>query len=578
MNNKRNSLALLLAMTLAIAAPPVAADSVAWQGWTFDHEVSGDYTGLSLLNVHFQGKKLIHELSFPVMRVFYEDNDCGPYADRLGGSLSVIPWAGNLKLAQREFTLNGEQWYEIGIRDQIGSYDIYQAYYLSAGGTIDAHIYSKGLQCVTDHVHYPNWRIDFDIDGAGADQVLGDRGAGFELLAQEFDGRATAAVNHAWRVRDATTGAYVDVLPGFPDFSIPDGNTTVPVTAYDNHSVFGRVYRATEDTGWTYGPNTQVPYNNLEAITAADTVLWYEAFLPHEASEGEDLWHSTGLRLVAHVGASSPPVPTPAPGGTEFTGGAITIRDNQTAAPYPSTITVAGLAGAIEKVTVRLDGLTHTYPDDIDLLLVGPGGEKVMLMSDAGGGPNVSNMAITFDSAAFATVLDNTTIAGGTVQPADYAPGETLPAPAPAGPYGTDLAVFNGLSPNGTWSLFIDDDENTDSGSIVGWTLAITTTAPPDADGDGVEDALDNCTNAPNGPLAPDAGGASQRDTDGDGYGNLCDGDFDGNGFVNYADLAYFRAAFGTADEHADLDGSGGMVNFVDLAIFRALFGNPPGP
>lgn len=581
MNNKNKSwLAPLVAAALVtVAQPAAAAGSVSWQGWTFDHDVSGSYDGLSLSNVTYQGHTLIEKLSLPVMRVFYENNDCGPYADRLGGSLSVIPWANNTKLLQREFTLNGEQWYEIGIRDQIGSYDIYQAYYLSAGGTIDAHIYSKGLQCVTDHVHYPNWRIDFDIDGAGADQVLGDRGIGFELLSQEFDGRATAAVNHAWRVRDATTGAYVDVLPGFPDFSIPDGNTTVPVTAYDQHSVFGRLYRSSEDTGWTYGPNTQVPYNNLENISAADTVLWYEAFLPHEADEGESLWHSTGVRLVAHIGASSAPVPTPPPGGTAFTGGAITIRDNQVAAPYPSTIAVAGLAGTIEKVTVRLDGLTHTYPDDIDLLLVGPGGQAVMLMSDAGGGANVSNMPLTFDSAAFATVLENTKIAGGIVQPADYDPGETLPAPAPAGPYGTDLAVFNGLSANGTWSLFVDDDENTDSGSIGGWTLTITTVAPPpDADSDGVEDALDNCTNAPNGPLIPDVGGASQRDTDGDGYGNLCDGDFDNNGFVNYVDLAYFRNAFGSEDADADLDGSGGMVNFVDLAIFRSLFGNPPGP
>ncbi|MCK6372297.1 MAG: hypothetical protein L6Q83_13420 [Gammaproteobacteria bacterium] len=438
--NTQNGPAFLLAVLLATAAPAaVAAGSVTWQGWTFDHDVSDEYDGLSLLNVHYQGHKLIHKLSFPVMRVFYEEDVCGPYADRLGGSLSVIPWAENAKLAQREFTLNGEQWYEIGIRDQIGSYDIYQVYYLSAGGTIDAHIYSKGLQCVRDHVHYPGWRIDFDIDGAGADQVLGDRGAGFELLAQEFDAPATAAVNHAWRVRDVTSGAYVDVLPGFPDFNIPDGSTTIPVTAYDQHMVFGRVFRLSEDTGWTYGPNKQVPFNDLESISSADTVLWYEGFLPHEADEGEELWHSTGMRLVSHLGTSAPPVPTPAPGGTAFPGGAITIRDNQAASPYPSTIEVAGLSGPIEQVTVTLDGLTHTYPDDIDLLLVGPGGQAVMLMSDAGGGTNVSNLPLTFDSRAFAILLGNTNVAGGTVQPVNFDPAETLPAGAPPGPYGTDL-------------------------------------------------------------------------------------------------------------------------------------------
>jgi subtilisin-like proprotein convertase family protein len=569
------------ACVLAVLSLPVGAAPVTWGPWSFDHEVSGEYDGLSLKSVSFQGHLLIGKLSFPVMRVFYEDDDCGPYADRLGGSLSVIPWANNLKLAQREFTLNGQQWYEIGIRDQIGSYDIYQVYYLGADGTIDAHIYSKGLQCVTDHVHYPNWRIDFDLDGAGADQILGDRGAGFEVVPQEFDAPATLTVDHGWRVRDAVTGSYVDVLPGFPDFTIPDGSTTVPVEAYEQNTVFGRVYRDTEDTGWTYGPNTQVPYNNGESIVSADTVLWYEGFLPHSASEGEELWHSTGLRLTAHIGESPPPVPTPPPGGTAFSGGSVTIRDDQTADPYPSTIEVAGLSGTIEKVTVHLDGLTHTYPDDLDIVLAGPGGQAVMLMSDAGGTGDLNDVAITFDSSAFGNLPDGTQITAGEVRPVNFGTGDTMPSPAPAGPYGTDLAVFEGLDPNGTWRLFILDDSSRDSGAILtGWTLNITTPPPPapDTDADGVADDLDNCTNVPNGPLAPDAGGASQRDTDGDGIGNVCDADLDGNGFVNYADLATFRGAFGTENADADLDGSGGIVNYTDLAIFRSLFGKPPGP
>jgi hypothetical protein len=90
-----------------------------------------------------------------------------------------------------------------------------------------------------------------------------------------------------------------------------------------------------------------------------------------------------------------------------------------------------------------------------------------------------------------------------------------------------------------------------------------------DSDGDTVPDVQDNCTEIANFP---------QLDTDTDGCGNACDADFDNNNFVNFADLALFRAAFGTQDEEADLDGSGGTVNFADLAIFRSLFGKPPGP
>ena len=68
-------------------------------------------------------------------------------------------------------------------------------------------------------------------------------------------------------------------------------------------------------------------------------------------------------------------------------------------------------------------------------------------------------------------------------------------------------------------------------------------------------------------------------DTDGDGYGNICDGDLDSSGgVVNFADLTAFKIAFGTANPDADFNGTGGVVNFADLTIFKQLFGNPPGP
>ncbi|MFF2290440.1 hypothetical protein [Peribacillus butanolivorans] len=54
------------------------------------------------------------------------------------------------------------------------------------------------------------------------------------------------------------------------------------------------------------------------------------------------------------------------------------------AAPYPSFINVAGLTGTIAEVTVTLNNMSHTFPADLDILLVGPQGKNVLLMSDGG--------------------------------------------------------------------------------------------------------------------------------------------------------------------------------------------------
>lgn len=309
---RRSSGPWQLGLLLLILSPPAAPApvEVTWQSWTFEYEVSST-VGLTLTKVRFrdhlsQDRTLLARISFPVVRVFYENDECGPYADKLGGTIYPIAWANNALVAQREFTLDGKLWYEIGIRDEIGDYDMYQVYYLSADGTLDGHIYSRGLQCIVDHLHYPDWRMDFDLDGRENDQILRDTGTGFTPLIREFNADASTAVNHAWRVRDVVTGLHVDVLPGFTDFSIPDGSTTLPVAGYTNHTVFGRLYNSGEST-WTVPPTSLVPFNNNENIDGEDIVLWYEGYLPHSADEGSDLWHSTGVRLVSNLVPAPPP-------------------------------------------------------------------------------------------------------------------------------------------------------------------------------------------------------------------------------------------------------------------------------
>jgi subtilisin-like proprotein convertase family protein len=143
---------------------------------------------------------------------------------------------------------------------------------------------------------------------------------------------------------------------------------------------------------------------------------------------------------------------------------------------YPSTIAVSGVVGVVSKVSVTLSNLSHTYPDDLDILLVGPNNSYAMLMSDAGGGNGLSDVTLTFDETAANSLPDRFAISSGTYRTTDYDSADLLPLPAPAGPYATNLNVFENIDPNGTWSLYIFDDTFSDQGQLAGgWSIEITT-------------------------------------------------------------------------------------------------------
>src|SRR5262249_51362470 len=154
--------------------------------------------------------------------------------------------------------------------------------------------------------------------------------------------------------------------------------------------------------------------------------------------------------------------------------GAITIRDNTSALPYPSTISVSGVTGLVGKVTVTLSNLNHTFPQDIDALVTAPAGQDTMLMSGAGA-PNLSGPNVTFDDSAASPIPQETQIVSGSYRPAAYVSGFNLPSPAPAGPYPASMAALNVVNPNGTWSLFVNDHTSGDSGNIAnGWSLSLS--------------------------------------------------------------------------------------------------------
>jgi subtilisin-like proprotein convertase family protein len=160
--------------------------------------------------------------------------------------------------------------------------------------------------------------------------------------------------------------------------------------------------------------------------------------------------------------------------------------------PYPSEIAVSGLGSSVSDVNVTLSGLGYLYPDDLGVLLVGPQGQKTILMEDTGYVGSIQNTELTFDDAALVALPDspfNAKITSGTYKPTSgsndggwegcLAP-SSYPDPAPTGPYDSSLSVFNDTNPNGTWKLYvIDDSPNNYVGSISYWSLDISATGTP---------------------------------------------------------------------------------------------------
>jgi subtilisin-like proprotein convertase family protein len=163
--------------------------------------------------------------------------------------------------------------------------------------------------------------------------------------------------------------------------------------------------------------------------------------------------------FVSHKLVSGPNVTVPASGAGN---------------PYPSALDVSGLDGVIESMTVTFF-VTHATPDDLDVLLVGPNGAKVVLMSDVGGTADLSNKQIRFRDGA-AVMPDNTLINQVEYRPTNVGGTDTFPAPAPGGTAASTLAAaFGGINPNGQWRLFVIDDSAGTGGTVNSWRVTITT-------------------------------------------------------------------------------------------------------
>ncbi len=188
------------------------------------------------------------------------------------------------------------------------------------------------------------------------------------------------------------------------------------------------------------------------------------------------LWLSSIAIAALMAGANAQTYTYTATGPFSIPGGTGTSGP---ASVYPITFNVTGSGNAVW-VAITLGGLTHTWFDDIDALLVSPSGTAVLFLSDAGGSFDPNGDYTFRDDISLSTIADFPTSAppAGTYNTSSYGGGDTFPAPAPAGPYGGSLTLFAGGAISGTWSLYIFDDVTGDIGRMQFATLTVAVPEP----------------------------------------------------------------------------------------------------
>lgn len=151
-----------------------------------------------------------------------------------------------------------------------------------------------------------------------------------------------------------------------------------------------------------------------------------------------------------------------------------------TAAPYPSQKSVGAFPrlSHIRDVNLTLKNYSHTFPDDVDVLL-GHKGVNRTVMSDVGTSLDVNNITIKLDDEASTNLPDSDQIVAGSFKPTNVGATDGFPAPAPPQDPRSALSGFDGNNPDGTWNLFVQDDAGGDCGAFAGgWSITIKAAVP----------------------------------------------------------------------------------------------------
>jgi hypothetical protein len=286
-------------------------------------------SGVELRLVNYKGKRVLYRGHVPILTVRYDNDACGPYRDWQNEEGAIVAPDGTdigttgFRLcnspAKTMLDTGSDQGDHLGPAIYIDGEDVVIVSEMEAGwyryisewrlhsdGTIQPRFGFSAVSnsCVCHaHHHHAYWRLDFDIETAGNNLVeefdrklwIPPQPSGtWTPLEYETKRVRFPIFARKWRVRNATTNAAYEIIPG-----ATDGAADSAFGVGDFWAVRYRSDEIDDGVNITRDPNLDAASNASkllahidnfvtgESIENTDVVVWYAAHFTHDFHENE---------------------------------------------------------------------------------------------------------------------------------------------------------------------------------------------------------------------------------------------------------------------------------------------------